>query len=90
MHSLQSNRYTDIYLTPTEIERLTGRKYSKYQRQVLAERGWKFEVDADGRPLILRQLHDERLGAKTVNAANRRRGVRIEGLSSRRPAKVAK
>jgi len=89
VHSLQTDRYTDIYLTPSEIERLTGRKYSKYQRQVLAERGWKFEVDADGRPLILRQLHDERLGAKTETSAARRRGPRLEGLSSRRRAKGA-
>lgn len=71
-----------IYLTASEIERLTGRKYGKYQRQVLAERGWTFEVDADGRPLVLRQLHDARLGAKT-STAKRARGPRLEGLSSR-------
>ena len=74
--------HADIYLTTDELERLTGRKYAKVQRQVLAERGWKFEVDADGRPLVLRQLHDERLGAKT-STAKRVRGPRLEGLSSR-------
>lgn len=76
---------TETYLTEDEIARLTGRKYAKLQRQVLADRGWKFEVDADGRPLVLRQLHDERLGAKT-STAKRARGPRLEGLSSRRGA----
>lgn len=78
----------ETYLTENEIARLTGRRYAKYQRQSLAERGWKFEVDADGRPLVLRQQHDERLGAKTSTA--RRARPRLDGLSSRRPGKVGK
>lgn len=73
----------ETYLTEDEIARLTGRRYPKYQRKVLAEGQWKFEVDADGRPLVLRQLHDERLGAK-MSTAKRARGPRLEGLNSRR------
>ncbi len=88
MHSVQTDRYIDIYLTPSEIERLTGRKYAKVQRKVLAARGWKFELDADGRPLLLRELHDQRLGVR-ASTAKRARGPRLEGLSSHRRAKAA-
>ena len=72
-------RDEDTYLTEPEIRRLTGRVYPKHQCKVLAEQNWPFSPDGDGKPLVLRAAHDERLGLKTVG---RRRGPRLAGLAS--------
>lgn len=74
-------RDENTYLSKAEIRRLTARKYKKAQCRILAERGWKFEPDGDGHPLVLRTVHDARFGEKSI--APRRR-PRLEGLSSRR------
>ena len=67
------------YLLPHEIEQLTGRRYAAHQAKVLAAQQWVFTVDGDGRPLILRAYHDQRLGLKP---APQRRGPRLEGLAA--------
>lgn len=77
----EERRDENTYLTKAEIRRLTGRKYAKAQCRVLAERKWTFEPDGDGHPLILRSVHDARLGEKRQQKP---RGPRLEGLSSRR------
>jgi hypothetical protein len=69
---------SDLYLTPAEIERLTGRVYGAAQCKVLAERGWKFEPDANGAPVVLRAYHDMRMG---MTPATKRRGPRLQGLA---------
>ena len=69
----------DTYLTPAEVHTLTGRTYAAHQVKVLAAQQWVFTVDGDGRPLILRAYHDQRLGLKP---APQRRGPRLEGLAA--------
>lgn len=71
-------RSDETYLTEAEVRRLTGRVYPSRQRVALAREKWSFAVDADGRPLVLRVYHDERMGVKPV----RRKSVRVEGLAS--------
>lgn len=71
----------DTYLTEAEIGRLTRRKYAKVQAKVLAERGWLFTLDGDGRPLVLRAYHDQQLGLAPTLARARR--PRLAGLSHR-------
>jgi hypothetical protein len=72
-------RDADTYLTEAEIQRLTGRKYAKVQARVLARQGWQFTLDGDGKPLVLRRAHDERLGVK---GPPRRRRPRLEALAA--------
>ena len=74
-------RDADTYLTEAEIERLTGRQYAKVQAKVLADRGWTFEPDGDGKPLVLRAYHDRRMGM--VQETPRQRRPRLVGLSHR-------
>lgn len=69
----------DTYLSADELERLTGKKYGKAQCKVLAARGWVFEPGDDGRPIVLRAYHDQRLGLK--GPAKRRR-PRLDGLAA--------
>lgn len=42
-----------MFLTPDELEELTGYKTGKRQRGWLVEHGYKFEVRADGKPAVL-------------------------------------
>lgn len=72
-------RDVDTYLTEAEIRRLTGRVYQKVQCRVLAAQGWPFSVDGDGKPLVLRKAHDERLGNKTTP---RHRRPRLDALAA--------
>lgn len=53
-----------LILTPEEVEGLTDFKQPKRQIEYLAQRGWKFEVGASGRPKIARSYYEERMGAK--------------------------
>ncbi len=71
-------RDDQTYLTDAEIERLSGRKNGPAQCRALAAQGWKFVPDGNGKPLILRAYHDERMGL----APKRRRGPRLAGLAS--------
>lgn len=72
-------RDADTYLSEAEIERLSGKKYPKVQAKVLAARGWTLELDGDGKVLILRAYHDQRLGLKMPS--NKRR-PRLENLAA--------
>jgi hypothetical protein len=69
----------DTYLTEAEIRHLTKRKYAKAQCKVLADRGWAFEVDGNGYPVVLRAFHDQKLGLKEPS---KRRRPRLSGLSA--------
>jgi hypothetical protein len=51
-----------MFLTPEEIRELTGYQRHADQRAWLEKRGWKFEVNAAGRPIVLRTYASERLG----------------------------
>lgn len=53
---------TGLFLTEEEISDLTGYRYAVYQMRWLKQRGWKFEVAADGKPRVLRAHLDLKLG----------------------------
>ncbi len=67
-----------MFLTAAEIVELTGRKYAKHQIAVLTERKWKFELDANGRPKVLRSYAEARMGVAEV----KRRRPRLDGLAA--------
>jgi len=72
-------RDEDTYLSADEIRRITRRTYAKAQCKMLSELGWPFQPDGEGRPLVLRAVHDERMGLKSTT---KRRRPRLEGLSA--------
>lgn len=50
-----------MFLTDTDLEQLTGRKYFKVQAKWLARHGYKFEMNAHGRPVVLLSAVQEKL-----------------------------
>ena len=51
-----------MFLTPDEIEELTGLKRGRDQLRWLRERGWPVEEDAKGRPKLLAEVVRARMG----------------------------
>ncbi len=51
-----------MFLTQADLVQLTGRKRKDGQRQWLIRRGYKFELTADGRPVVLRSGVEAKLG----------------------------
>lgn len=51
--SLQAES-SDFFLTPEEVELVTGRRQFASQRRHLRRIGMAFRVDADGRPVVTR------------------------------------
>lgn len=49
-----------MFLTPDELEQLTGYKTGKRQCRWLAAHGYSFDVRADGRPALARAVFDVR------------------------------
>lgn len=45
---------TDLLATREDIEQLTGAKTRAGQREWLTSRGWRFETDRTGWPVVLR------------------------------------
>lgn len=50
-----------MFLTKEEVQELTGYKTQAKQCMWLTNHGWKFEVSAIGRPVVLRRYAEERL-----------------------------
>lgn len=51
-----------MFLDKHDLFLLTHKKYPKYQLQWLVENGYKFDVAADGCPVVLKEYVQERLG----------------------------
>ena len=52
-----------IFLTPEELQELTGRKRASAQIRWLKERGYPVEESAAGRPVVLRAEVERRLSS---------------------------
>lgn len=51
-----------MFLTPDEIVTLTGLKTSGRQVDWLRTKGWRFELNALGRPIVARRYAEKMLG----------------------------
>lgn len=51
-----------LFLTPGEMEELTGYKRSLQQARWLDEHGWIFTQNANNRPIVTRKYAEARLG----------------------------
>lgn len=56
-----------MFLTADEVAELTGRKRTADQLKWLLLRGWLHEVNAAGRPIILRSYAENRLSGRKPN-----------------------
>lgn len=71
----------DPFLTPDEIQTLTGRVRRRDQVRWLQDRGWPHEVNAGGRPIVLHAEMERRLMG---GDRPRGRGPRLELLRAGR------
>jgi len=51
-----------MFLTAEQLQELTGRTRVKAQASWLRERSYPFEIDANGKPKVLRTVVESRLG----------------------------
>jgi len=58
-----------MFLTPDEIVTITGYIRPSSQRDWLKRNGWTFEVDGNGRPIVLRAYVETRMGVNGHAAA---------------------
>jgi hypothetical protein len=68
-----------LCLERDELATLTGRKQPKRMIAWLAERGWKFEVGADGLPKVDREYYRQRLGIHEQKRSRPRLGNLAHG-----------
>lgn len=52
---------SDLFLSKEELHELTGYRLGKRQAAELKRRGWKFEVNAAGAPLVARAYFERRM-----------------------------
>lgn len=59
-----------MFLSTEELEVLTGRKRITLQREWLTLHGWLHEVNAAGRPVVLRSYAESRLSGIKASSAS--------------------
>jgi hypothetical protein len=59
------------FLSAEDLIELTGRKSAHRQTEWLRKKGWKFEVNATGRPIVSRSYLEYRLGGVAQPATQR-------------------
>lgn len=57
-----------LCLTAEELHELTGRGKAVAQRRWLDRNGWRYALNADGRPKVLKVYAEQRLGLSAVAA----------------------
>ena len=57
-----------LFLTPDEIQELTGYKRPTDQRRWLQRAGWPFALDANNRPKVARAYAERRLSGEAEAA----------------------
>lgn len=62
---------TSIRLSPTELKELIGSSRKKAQIEWLSYRGWRFDLDVNDRPIVMRSFVEHRLGIPTKAANDR-------------------
>jgi hypothetical protein len=54
-----------LFLVPDEVATLTGYRLTNRQVEWLRDRGWRFELNANRRPIIARRYAEKMLGCGT-------------------------
>ena len=69
-----------MFLTPQEIQQLTGYESPRYQKRWLISRGWVIALDARGRPIVSRKYAESRLGVDGAEAPRAKARVNLEAV----------
>ncbi|MGQ0335723.1 DUF4224 domain-containing protein [Halomonas elongata] len=72
---------SDLFLTPDELEHLTGRRRGKEQREQLDAMGVRWLVNADGEILVGRR-HVEEVLCGTASSDRKKREPNLGALAS--------
>ncbi len=59
---MTSLEHPPFLLTPTEVQEITGFKVTRLQTAWLQRRGWRFELNGAGRPIVARKYAEKMLG----------------------------
>ena len=54
--------HASFLLTPEEVQEITGFKLPRLQVDFLLRKGWRFELNAIGRPIVARKYAEKMLG----------------------------
>jgi Domain of unknown function (DUF4224) len=65
-----------IRLTPIELKELVGSTHKKKQIEWLGQRGWRFDLDINGRPIVIRSFLEARLGVTNTNTRTEKTDAR--------------
>lgn len=57
-----------MFLTVDELKDMTGYQRHADQRRWLTDKGWTFEVSANGKPVVARSYAESRIGASHQSA----------------------
>jgi Domain of unknown function (DUF4224) len=58
---------TTIRLSSAELKELIGSSRKKVQIEWLSYRGWRFDLDVNDRPIVMRSFVEHRLGVSAKN-----------------------
>jgi hypothetical protein len=61
-----------LLLTPSEVQEITGFKMNRLQVDWLKRRGWRFEINGSGRPIVARKYAEKMLGCGADDGASLR------------------
>lgn len=59
---------SSIRLTVDELAELIGSNRKKSQIEWLGNKGWRFDLDVNGRPIVMRTFVENRLGVSSRQA----------------------
>lgn len=73
---------TSIRLSPAELKELIGSSRKKAQIEWLSYRGWRFDLDVNDRPIVMRSFVEHRLGIPSKVTGDRESRPHFELLAS--------
>jgi hypothetical protein len=54
--------HSPLLLSPSEVQEITGFKVRRHQAAWLQRKGWRFEINGAGRPVVARRYAEKMLG----------------------------
>lgn len=61
--------HAPLLLSASELQEITGLKMSRLQAAWLQRKGWRFEINGAGRPIVARKYAEKMLGCGTDDGA---------------------
>jgi hypothetical protein len=65
---MSGQSHSPLLLSPDEVQEITGFKLSRLQVGWLRRKGWRFEINAIGKPIVARKYAEKMLGCAEETA----------------------